>query len=91
MKTNKLFRVSFEKANVIYSVFKTCNVFTILLNDTLVPVYDFSGNNVRSSLNSLRKYYPDSVVRYHFKSAFYTQNTLPCPYHFDYPDCILFF
>lgn len=91
MKTNKLFRVNVEKANAIYSVFKTCNVFTILLDGTLLPVYDFSGNNVRSSLNSLRKYYPDSVVKYHLKSSFYDQDTLPCPYHFHYPDCILFF
>lgn len=91
MKTNKLFRVSVEKANVIYSVFKTCNVFTILLDGTLLPVYDFSGNNVRSSLNSLRKYYPDSVVKYYFESSFYTKNTLPYPYHFHFPDCILFF
>lgn len=91
MKTNKLFRVNVEKANAIYSVFKTCNVFTMLLDGTLLPVYDFSGNNVRSSLNGLRKYYPDSVVKYHFKSSFYGQNTLPYPYHFHYPDCILFF
>ena len=91
MKTNKLFRVNVEKANAIYSVFKTCNVFTILLNGTLLPVYDFSGNNVRSSLNSLRKYYPGSVVRYHFAASFYGQNTLPYPYHFHFPDCILFF
>ena len=91
MKTNKLFRVSVEKANVIYSVFKTCNVFTILLDGTLLPIYDFSGNNARSSLNSLRKYYPDSVVKFHFESSFYAQNTLPYPYHFHYPDCILFF
>lgn len=91
MKTNKLFRVSVEKANVIYSVFKTCNVFTILLDGTLLPVYDFSGNNVRSSLNSLRKYYPDSVVKFYLESSFYTHNTLPYPYHFHYPNCILFF
>lgn len=91
MKTNKLFRVSVEKANVIYSVFKTCNVFTLLLDGTLLPVYDFSGNNARSSLNSLRKYYPDSVVRFYFASSFDAQNTLPYPYHFHYPDCILFF
>lgn len=91
MKTNKLFRVNFEKANAIYSVFKTCNGFTILLDGTLLPVYDFSGNNVRSSLNSLRKYYPDSVVRYHLKSSFYDRNTLPTPFHLRYPDCILFF
>lgn len=91
MKTNKLFRVNVEKANAIYSVFKTCNVFTILLDGTLLPVYDFSGNNVRSSLNSLRKYYPDSVVRYHFKVSFYDKNILPTPFHLTYSDCILFF
>ena len=91
MKTNKLFRVSVEKANVIYSVFKTCNVFTILLDGTLLPVYDFSGNNTRSSLNSLRKYYPDSVVKFYSESSFYTRNTLPHPYHFHYSNCVLFF
>ena len=91
MKTNKLFRVNFEKANVIYSVFKTCNVFTLLLDDTLIPVYDFSGNNFRSTLNSLRKHYPDSVVRYYFKSSFCTKSLLPHPYFFRCSDCILFF
>lgn len=91
MKKNKLFRVSIEKANVIYSVFKTCNVFTLLLDGTLIPVYDFSGNNVRSSLNSLRKYYPDSVVKFYSESSFYTQNTLLYPCHSYYPNCILFF
>lgn len=91
MKTNKLFRVSIDKAEVIYSVFKTCNVFTVLLDGTLVPVYDFSGNNPRSSLNSLRKYYPDSVVRYHSKDYSCDQNFLPRPYYFRYSDCILFF
>lgn len=91
MKTNKLFRVNLEKANVIYSVFKTCNVFTLLLDGALIPVYDFSGNNVRSSLNSLRKYYSHSVVRFYSESSFYTQRSLPCPYRFCYLDCILFF
>lgn len=91
MKTNKLFRVNIEKANVIYSVFKNCNVFTILLDGTMIPVYDFSGNNIRSSLNSLRKYYPDSVVKFYSSSLFYAQSTLPCPYHFSYSNCILFF
>lgn len=91
MKKNKLFRVSIEKANVIYSVFKTCNVFTLLLDGTLIPVYDFSGNNVRSSLNSLRKYYPDSAVKFYSESSFYDQNTLPYSCHHYYPNCILFF
>lgn len=91
MKRNKLFRVSVEKANVIYSVFKTCNVFTLSLDGALIPVYDFSSNNFRSSLNSLRKYYPDSVVKFYSESSFYAQNTLPYPYHFDCPNCILFF
>lgn len=44
MKTNKLFRVDFAKVETIYSVFKNCNVFTLLLGDDLIPVYDFSGN-----------------------------------------------
>lgn len=91
MKTNKLFRVSVENANVIYSVFKTCNVFIILLDGTLLPVYDFSGNNVRSSLNSLRKYYPDGKVTFYCKTSFYFQSSLPLPYHFSFSDFILFF
>lgn len=91
MKTNKLFRVNFEKADTIYSVFKKCNVFTLLLGDDLIPVYDFSGNNPRSSINSLRKYYPDSVVKFYSESSFCAQNTLPYPYHFHYSNCILFF
>ena len=91
MKKNKLFRVPIEKANAIYSVFKTCNVFTLLLDGTFIPVYDFSGNHVRSSLNGLRKYYPDSVVKFHSESSFYIQNTLPYSCHPYYPNCILFF
>lgn len=31
MKTNKLFRVNVEKANAIYSVFKTCHYPDCLL------------------------------------------------------------
>lgn len=91
MKTNKLFRVHFTKAEVIYSVFKTCNVFTLLLNDDLIPVYDFSGNSLRSSLNSLRKYYPGAKVTFYCESSFYSQTSLPCPYRLSFSDCILFF
>ena len=91
MKTNKLFRVQFAKAEVIYSVFKSCNVFTLLLGDDLIPVYDFSGNNFRSSLNSLRKYYPDGKVTFYYKASFYDQSSLPTPCHLTPFDCILFF
>jgi hypothetical protein len=90
MKTNKLFRVDFAKVEAIYSVFKKCNVFTLLLGDDLIPVYDFSGNNPRSSLNSLRKYYPDSKVTFYCKSSFPYQS-VPLPYHLVYDNCILFF
>jgi len=91
MKTNKLFRVSVEKTDVIYSVFKNCNVFTLLLGDDLIPIYDFSGNNFRSSLNSLRKYYPDGKVTFYRSASFCSQSSLPVPYHLAPSDCILFF
>lgn len=90
MKTNKLFRVDFTKVETIYSVFKNCNVFTLLLGDDLIPVYDFSGNNPRSSLNGLRKYYPDGKVTFYCKSSFPSQS-IPLPYHLVFDNCILFF
>lgn len=91
MKTNKLFRVHFTKAEVIYSVFKCCSVFTLFTGDDLVPVYDFSGNNPRSSLNSLRKYYPDGRVSFYCETSFCAQSSLPTPCRLTLPDCILFF
>lgn len=90
MKTNKLFRVDFTKAEPIYSVFKSCNVFTLLLGGALIPVYDFSGNNPRSSLNSLRKYYPNGKVTFYCKSSF-PSRSIPLPYRMVYENCILFF
>lgn len=91
MKTNKLFRIHLTKAEVIYSVFKTCSVFTLLLDGDLIPVYDFSGNIPRSSLNSLRKYYPDAKVTFYCKSSFHSQASLPCPCHLVFSNCIVFF
>lgn len=91
MKRNKLFRVSFEKANVIYSVFKYCSVFTLFMDGDLIAVYDFSGNEPRSSLNSLRKYYPNGKVTFYCESSFYALSSLPTPYHLTFTDCILFF
>lgn len=90
MKTNKLFRVNFEKVETFYSVFKKCNVFTLRLGDDLVPVYDFSGNNPRSSLNSLRKYYPDGKVAFYCESSF-PSRFIPLPYNMVFGNCILFF
>lgn len=91
MKTNKLFRVQFAKADVIYSVFKNCNVFTLLLGDDLIPIYDFSGNSFRSSLNNLRKYYSYGKVKFYRSTSFNSQPSLPAPYRLTYSDCILFF
>ena len=91
MKTNKLFRVQFSKAEVIYSVFKYCSVFTLFMSGDLIAVYDFSGNEPRSSLNSLRKYYPDGKVTFYCESSFYALSSLPTPYHLTFTDCILFF
>lgn len=91
MKTNKLFRIPFEKAEVIYSVFKNCNVFVLTLNGILISVYDFSGNAVRSSLNSLRKFYPDGKVTFCSEASFYTRPSLPHHYNPALPDCLVFF
>ena len=91
MKTNKLFRVHPAKAEVIYSVFKDCNIFTLLLDGVLIPVYDFSGNNPHSSLNALRKYYPEGKITFYRKSSFHSQSSLPFPYYLSYTDCIMFF
>lgn len=91
MKTNRLFRINPTRAEVFYTVFKKCNVFTLLLEDSLIPVYDFSGNNWRSSLNSLRKFYPGSEIKYYSESSIYSQSVLPRPYSLVYPSCIVFF
>lgn len=90
MKRNKLIWTSPEKAEVIYSVFETCNVFTLLLNGDLVPVYDFSGNGRRSSLNSLRKFYTGSKVAFYCESSFYSRVSLPRP-PLSFSSCLLFF
>lgn len=90
MKRNKLIWTNPTKAEVIYSVFKTCNVFTLLLNGDLVPVYDFSSNCRRSSLNSLRKFYVGSKVTFYCEASFYSQTSLPCP-PLSFSSCLLFF
>lgn len=91
MKTNRLFRINPTRAEVFYTVFKKCNVFTLLLEDSLIPVYDFSGNNHRSSLNSLRKFYPGSQVKFYSEASVYSQSVLPRPYSLVYSSCIVFF
>lgn len=91
MKTNKLFRVDSAKADVVYSVFKSCNVFTLVLNGEFIPVYDFSGNNFRSSLNTLRKYYPGSRISFYCKTSFEFRTSLPPYLRESFPNCILFF
>lgn len=91
MKTNRLFRIDPTRAGVFYTVFKKCNVFTLLLEDSLVPVYDFSGNNYHSSLNSLRKFYPGSNVKFYAEASIHSQSVLPRPYSLFYPNCIVFF
>lgn len=91
MKTNRLFRINPTEAEVFYTVFKKCSVFTLLLEDSLLPVYDFSGNNYRSSLNSLRKFYPGSKIEFYAEASICSQSVLPRPYSLVYSSCIVFF
>lgn len=81
MKSIKLFRVAIAKADAVYSIFKSCNVFTVILDGEIIPVYDFSGNALRSTLNSLRKFFPEARVGFYCKSCFADDFDLPIPYH----------
>ena len=91
MKANKIFEVELSQAQSVYTIFKECNVFTILYDGTVVPVYDFSGNNIRSTLNSLRKFFPSSRVDFYCYCKFLSQPILPSPYRFTYQNCQIYF
>nr|DAG83856.1 MAG TPA: hypothetical protein [Microviridae sp.] len=63
----------------------------LLLDYEFIPLYDFSGNSRRSTLNSLRKYYPDSKITFYREFSFHSEPSLPHPYPVTAPSCILFF
>lgn len=92
MKTRKIFNTSLENAFVFYSVFRSCGIFSATKEGKLVPVYDFSGNGVRSTLNSLRSE-GFKQVRFHFGSRFVggTLNQLPTPYFSSFTHCYVYF
>lgn len=94
MKSVKLFKVSFEKAEVFYSVFKECLVYVLVLNGDMIPVYDFSGNNMRSTLNSLRKAFSDPQVdasfSFYCKCCYGHDPRLALPFHFSFYSCYVY-
>lgn len=87
----KLFEIDLEKANVIYSVFKSCSVFVINREGCLIPLYDFSGNNIRSTANSLRGLLPGCFVGYWSSCNFDSQSSLPLPYRIKFDSCYVYF
>lgn len=91
MKRIKLFKTDLEKAQTIYSVFMDCAVFTVIREGRLYPVYDFSFNDTRSTLNSLRKLFPGDLVRFHCRWSVEFQPTLFRPFHLDYGSCYVYF
>lgn len=91
MKRIKLFETDFEKAQAIYSVFMDCAVFTVVREGHLYPVYDFSFNDTRSTLNSLRKLFPGDPVRFHCRFAAEFQPDLFRPFHLDFGSCYVYF
>lgn len=91
MKRIKLFKTDLEKAQTIYSVFMDCAVFTVIREGHLYPVYDFSFNDTRSTLNSLRKLFPGDPVRFHRRFAIEFQPTLFRPFHLDFGSCYVYF
>lgn len=91
MKRIKLFKTDLEKAQTFYSVFMDCAVFTVVREGHLCPIYDFSLNDIRSTLNSLRKLFPGDPVRFHCRFAVESQPTLIRPFHLDYGLCYVYF
>ena len=91
MKSIRLLETSFNKAEVIYSVFQDCAVFAVIRDGKLIPVYDFSKNNLRSTTNSLRKLFPDDMIKFYFRCSFDSQHTLPTPFDLKFGDCYLYF
>lgn len=90
MKSRKIFQTTIENAYVFYSVFRTCSVFSGLKDGKLIPIYDFSGNAVRSTLNSLRNEGFD-VPRFHFRAPFLNDPNVPTPYFSHFTCCYVYF
>lgn len=92
MKTRKIFNTSLENAYVFYSVFRSCGVFSATKEGKLVPIYDFSGNGVRSTLNSLRDQ-GFKNLRFHFNSYFVDGivDQLPAPFFSSFTHCYVYF
>ena len=91
MKSTRLFETDLEKANVVYSIFKSCSVFVINNKGHLLPLYDFSGNGIRSTANSLRSLIPDCFAGFWSSCSFDSQSILPLPYHIKFDSCYIYF
>lgn len=91
MKSIRLLETNFNKAEIIYSVFQDCAVFAVIKDGKLIPVYDFSGNNLRSTTNSLRKLFPDDMIKFYFRCSFDSRQTLPTPFGLSVGNCYLYF
>lgn len=91
MKRIKLLKTDLEKAQTIYSVFMDCAMFTVIREGHLYPVYDFSSNDIRSTLNSLRKLFPGDPVRFHRRFADELRSAIFSPFHLDCEFCYVYF
>lgn len=91
MKGIKLFETSLESANVIYSVFGSCSVFVVNNKGHLIPLYDFSGNGIRSTTNSLRKLLPGCFVGFWSSCTSDGCSSLPLPYRIKFDSCYVYF
>ena len=87
----RLFETDLEKANAVYSIFKSCLVFVINDKGRLIPLYDFSGDNIRSTTNSLRSLIPGCFAGFWSSCNFDRQAGLPLPYHIKFDSCYICF
>lgn len=90
MKSRKIFQTTLANAYVFYTVFESCGVFSVLKDGKLIPVYDFSGNGIRSTLNSLRNEGFDNP-RFHFVTHYLNDPEIPTPYFLRFRDCYVYF
>lgn len=90
MKSQRIFRVSLHQAQLVYDIFRSCSVYTVLKDGKMLPVYDFSGNHFRSTLNALSSRGFKSP-RFHCVCSAEHQSELFSPYALKCDSCYIYF
>lgn len=90
MKSQKVFRVTLHQAQLVYDIFRSCDVYVALKDGEMCVIYNFSGNCFRSSLNALRSHGFRSP-RFKRTSCIEAQPELLRPYALTFDFCYIYF